>query len=213
MKADRDTIPDQEEQMGEVVFACLRRMEAGLPVDRGGVQAAHPEFAADLAEFFAARDEIDQLAAPIREAVRQEAAAECGRLFAGYELLEILGQGGMGVVYKARQASPSRVVALKICSGGSIASPDARRFRNEAETVAGLDHPNVVPIYEVGEHDGRLYYTMQLVEGGSLSSRLADFSDRPQSAAKLVANIARVVHFAHQRGVLHRDLKPANVLL
>jgi WD40 repeat protein len=131
-----------------------------------------------------------------------------------YELLEMLGEGGMGRVYRARQRSLDRIVALKVIRAGAPATEAERlRFRTEAEAAARLDHPNIVPVYEVGEHDGRPYIAERYVEGGPLSRHLDRFRDDPRAAAALVAILARAVHHAHQRGVLHRDLKPGNILL
>jgi WD40 repeat protein len=135
-------------------------------------------------------------------------------LFGDYELVGVLGRGGMGAVYRARQRSLNRLVALKMIRAGEPAGPaDVRRFRTEAEVVAQLEHPNIVPVYEVGEREGLLYLSMRLVEGGTLSDRLDQFTADLRAAARLVATVARAIHFVHQHGVLHRDLKPGNILV
>jgi tetratricopeptide (TPR) repeat protein len=132
----------------------------------------------------------------------------------GYEILAELGRGGMGVVYKARQAALKRLVALKMILAGAHASPKVReRFRVEAEAVARLQHPNIVQIYEVGEHDGQPYLTLELVDGGNLAEKLAGTPQPPRGAAEVAETLARAMHHAHQHEIVHRDLKPSNILL
>ncbi len=136
------------------------------------------------------------------------------RYIGDYETLSVLGQGGMGVVYWARQLTLNRLVALKMIRNAEFASEDqVRRFQNEAEAVATLDHPGIVPIYEVGTFEDQRYFTMKLVEGQGLDKKLAELSTDPRTAARVVAEVADAVNHAHQRGILHRDLKPANILL
>jgi WD40 repeat protein len=132
----------------------------------------------------------------------------------GYEVLEELGRGGMGVVYKARQLGLNRVVALKLIRGGFAADAEAlARFKTEAEAVARLQHPNIVQVYEVGEHQGRPYCAFEYAEGGSLDAKAGGVPQPADEAARTVQALAAAVHAAHERGVVHRDLKPANVLL
>jgi eukaryotic-like serine/threonine-protein kinase len=132
----------------------------------------------------------------------------------GFEIISELGRGGMGVVYKARQKSLNRLVALKVILGAGHAGADQlARFRAEATTAAQLQHPNIVQVFEVGEHDGQPFFSLELVEGGSLAERLKGEPQPPRDAADLVRTLAIAVQHAHERGVVHRDLKPANVLM
>ncbi len=132
----------------------------------------------------------------------------------GHELLGVLGRGGMGVVYKARHLRLNRPVALKMLPSGAYASPEAReRFLREAEAAAGLRHPNIVQVHEMGDHDGQPYFTMEFVEGGNLAQKMAGTPQPPREASALVAALAEAVQEAHRSGIVHRDLKPSNILL
>jgi WD40 repeat protein/tRNA A-37 threonylcarbamoyl transferase component Bud32 len=215
----------------EVLGDFMHRLDCGEAVDREQLLVQHPEVAEELRSYFAGIDEVERLG---RQAKGEEALATypdrpqprrgqrqrippadgLACLVGDYELLEQIGQGGMGVIYKARQLSLQRLVALKMIRPDRLASPvDLLRFRTEAEAVASLDHPHIVPIYEVGEYAGQHYFSMKLIEGGSLAQHLPRLLGDLPAGVGLLAAVARAVHYAHQRGLLHRDLKPGNILL
>ena len=220
-------------RLDEVIAAYLRAEEAGERPDREQWLLRHANLADSLRAFFADRQRFEQAAAPLKDALAEEdnsadqspdgllndgSESPNGlpriRYFGDYEILAEIARGGMGVVYRARQVSLNRHVALKMILAGQLASPaDVARFQTEAEAAANLDHPNIVPIHEVGQHEGQHYFTMKLVEGGNLSERMPQLVKSPRDAARLLLDVARAVHYAHQRGILHRDLKPANILL
>jgi serine/threonine-protein kinase len=147
---------------------------------------------------------------------RQPTRAPVGGRFVipGYEILDELGKGGMGVVYKARQVGLNRIVALKMILGGDlVGQEEVGRFRLEAESVAKLSHPNIVQVYEIGEMHGRPFFSLEFMEGGSLADKLTGTPLRARQAARLIQTLADAVHYAHEHQIVHRDLKPANILL
>jgi WD40 repeat protein/predicted Ser/Thr protein kinase len=212
---------ERDARLDDILAAYLDEVEAGRAPDRRAWLAAHPDHAAELSAFFANHDHFGRLAAPLRPDVlpyptRDPGPPDVARIgyFGDFELIRELARGGMGVVYEVRQVSLERVLALKMILEGRLAhESDVRRFRLEAEAAARLDHPNIVPIHEVGEHEGRHYFSMKLIDGGSLATHVPVLIGDPRRAAQLVAEVARAVHYAHRRGILHRDLKPANILL
>ncbi|MDZ4781932.1 MAG: protein kinase [Planctomycetia bacterium] len=191
--------------------------------------ARFPAWAGDLRELFEVHRYVQQAAldtasphsdatedgeAPANLAAMFQEESSSDRRLGNYELIEELGRGGMGVVYKARQIGVRRVVALKLILAGEHAGKDrCARFEAEAEIVGRLAHPNIVQIYEVGNDQGRPYLSLEFVDGGSLDRKLNGTPMPPRDAASLLTVICQAIHHAHKRGVIHRDLKPANILL
>jgi WD40 repeat protein/tRNA A-37 threonylcarbamoyl transferase component Bud32 len=224
---------EREQRVNEAIAAYLAETDAGRSPDRLEWLARYPDLAPELEEYFADQDQVGALVGPAvaSDATEGEGDVDGGisaaaypakdgkgigdgfPYFGRYELLEKIGEGGQGVVFKARQHTPHRIVALKLIRGGRLASADEiRRFRDEADAAAELDHAHIVPIYEVAEHGGHWYFTMRLMEGGSLARRLSHYSAHPREAVELMVSVARAVQHAHRHGILHRDLKPSNIL-
>jgi serine/threonine protein kinase len=251
-----------QRRLDDVLAAYLEAVDSGWAPDRRQLLGRYPDLASELAKFFHNNDAISHLARPAdlfgRGAMFGKFTPEMPptnasdeplttpystitpdrpRFLGDYELLEELPRGGMGFVYKARQISLGRFVALKTIRAGHFASSqEVERFRSEARQLSQLDHPNIVPVYEVREHDGQHFFTMKFIEGGSLADRIADWElpicdaktrtdaagrrwsrkelkERKQRIVRLLIQVARAVQHAHDHTVLHRDLKPGNILL
>jgi len=212
-----DDSPREQNEFG-VLDAYLERLHAGERPDREALLAEHPE----LASVLKCIEALDSMApSSAAEEAEQQRTVELPSdvigppcQFGSYELLEEIGRGGMGVVYKARQESLDRSVAIKMILSSHLASAEhVRRFRAEAKAAAGLRHPHIVHIHEVGQIHGQHYFAMEYVDGESLSERMARRPLEIESAAAIISKVARAVDYLHQHGVVHRDLKPSNILL
>ncbi|MEO8494925.1 MAG: serine/threonine-protein kinase [Planctomycetota bacterium] len=212
----------RDEQLALLLADLTDQVHAGEAIDIRAVCAANPEIADELRELWGAVMIADaagssNLHATISSGSSRDAPARSFELpcrFGDYELLEVLGRGGMGIVYRARQISLNRELAVKMILQGQLASPaDRDRFQAEAESAARLDHPGIVPVYEVGAIDGQPYFSMKYVRGETLTQRLTDRLVSPKEGAEILAAVARAIHYAHRQGVLHRDLKPSNILI
>ena len=207
--ADSESDPNLFERALEQYLASLRDGDA-----RRQAIADFPEQAGDLRDYFALEDQLSLLKGEGRPAGADAVEPNIEEPLGDFDLLEQIGRGGMGAVYRALQRSLGRVVAVKLLVGGPLADAEAaERFSAEARTLARLRHPNIVSIYEVGESQGRQYFSMELIDGQDLGRSLLNYAGNSKSIAECVKTLAETVAFAHQQGVLHRDLKPSNVLL
>jgi branched-chain amino acid transport system substrate-binding protein len=203
-----------DEGLDQAIAEFMEAAHGGQAPGRDEFIARRPGYEEGLRDFFRGLDEMNRLFEPIQILAGLAGPTFKPRPFGEYELLEVIGEGGMGVIYRARQTRLTRMVALKMIRAGRLATAeDLERFRTEAKAAAQMDHPNIVPIYEFGEHEGQPYFTMGLIEGRTLDSDERDFRSNPGEAARLIAVVARAIHHAHQRQIIHRDLKPGNIMV
>jgi serine/threonine-protein kinase len=219
----------RDSRLDEAVAEYLEAVDAGRRPSPTDWLARFPDLAPELERFFGDQAQVRSLLGAIGTPPVGPDTPGDGSLpplstavptaIGEYDIVREIARGGMGVVYQARQRNLNRPVALKMILAGQLASAaDVQRFRGEAEAAASLEHPHIVPIYDVGEYQGYPYFTMKLIEGGSLAdyaqwTAVWTHAERQRWIAQLLSQVARAVHFAHQRGILHRDLKPSNVLL
>lgn len=221
--ADPSAGPDRDEQLARLLTYMTDELRAGHVIDVATLVRKHPHLSDELRELWAAAQVAEGVAIGLSHAVTVDPPYRHGepiamgvmpRVFGDFELTEELGRGGMGIVYKARQQSLGRIVAVKMILRGELASSaDVARFRSEAAAAARLEHPNIVPVYEVGECDSQPYFVMKFIDGTTLARRLAEGPLPAREAAELLLPVCQAIQFAHEQGILHRDLKPSNILI
>ena len=213
---------DRDHQLAELLSDLADRVARNVPVDLEQVCRQHPLLAKDLRSLWGAvvvagvaGEAYQEDGSPATEAASvSEGMYQLPLRLGDYELLEEVGRGGMGVVFRALQISLNREVAVKMIAQGRLASEtDQARFDSEAVAAARLEHPGIVPVYDVSEFNGRSFFSMQYVPGPTLADRIHDGLLPQREAARIVSQVARSVEFAHSRGILHRDLKPSNILI
>ena len=207
--------PDADALLADLLESLLDRLAAGEEIDIEHEAGLQPELAGELKQLWATVNVAAEFSTLALDDLDPAAPSPAMPASVGeYELLDELGRGGMGVVYRAHQASLDRDVAVKMILRGDWASAvDLARFRSEAESAARLEHPNIVPIYEVGEHDGLPFFSMRLIDGVTFSQRMSEGPMDSRAAAELMLPVCRAIAAAHHEGILHRDLKPSNILV
>lgn len=222
-----EPLSDEEERLALLVSDLTDRIQRGESVDLQAVCTQYPQFAQDLQSIWGmvlvtdavGANEAKSIGSTLFPSSLGSSDANAWRLalpcqFGDYRLLEEVGRGGMGVVYRAEQISLNRTVAVKMILKDTLASDSERdRFFAEARATAQLQHPGIVPVYDVGEIDGRPYFAMQYIQGRTLQDLINSGGLDERQSVRIVESIARAVHFAHENGVLHRDLKPSNILI
>ena len=206
-----------EPEFQSLLVACLESLQRGESINRDALARDFPKYALDVEQFLEDRQLLEQVASEfgdvepsqIAVSVDEKTGARSDNYSVGdtiryvgeYEILEEIAHGGMGVVFKARQQKLKRVVALKMILAGRLAdASDVERFHREAQSAGRLKHANIVPVHEIGEHDGRHYFTMDFVDGRSLAESIRDESLAPRAAAEITRTVAEAVHYAHQQG-------------
>jgi serine/threonine-protein kinase len=217
------SVDDREQRLADLLARLIEQRQHGQDPDMQAVVDQHPDLAeelrpllqvAQLADGVARKSAAGQATAPFPGPVEQSSAEPLPRCFGDFELREEIGRGGMGIVYKAWDRRLQRPVALKmILRGGQASAEDLQRFRTEAQAAAGLSQCNIVPVYDVGEHEGRAFFCMQYVPGQTLAALTARGPLPSRQAARYLVAVCRAVQHAHEQGILHRDLKPSNVLI
>src|SRR5580765_1746684 len=187
--------------------------QCGSPLTEKAPRGLCPRCLIELGRDFDAAESLPS-AGPEKANDAPSVPAGAAKTFGDYELLEEIARGGMGVVYKARQVSLGRIVAVKMVLAGQFVDRKViQRFQGEVTTAALLQHPNIVPVHEVGMHAGQPFFSMEYVEGQNLAQLVGNRPLQPKKAAQYLKQIAEAIHYAHSQGILHRDLKPSNVLI